>query len=64
MDDCDLLIFLASFRICSESETPRCNGELELPLVPTPLVATVNCLVKCSLNDLLALVHLSKPVEW
>ena len=45
----DLLIFLAVFKICSGSETPKCKGELGLLLVPTPLVATMNYLVKCSL---------------
>ena len=54
-DDCDFLIFLASFRIFSRSETPKCNGKVGLPLVPTPLVATMNCLVKCSLDDLMVL---------
>ena len=40
-DDSDLLIFLVVFSICSGSETPSYRGELCLPLVPTPLVATV-----------------------
>ena len=40
-DDYDFLIFLASFNILSSSETPRCNGEVGLALVPAFLVATV-----------------------
>ena len=62
-EDYDLLIFLSSFRVFSGFETPRCNSELGIPLVPTPLVATMNSLVKWSLKNLLALVHLSKLVE-
>ena len=41
-DDCDFLIFLASFKIFSGSETPRCNGEVGLILVPTIIVATMD----------------------
>ena len=49
--DWDLLSFLAVFKICLGSETPECNGEVGLLLVPTPLEATVTTLVKNSLKS-------------
>ena len=41
-EDCDLCIFLASFKICSGSGIPGCKGEVGFLLVPTLLVATVD----------------------
>ena len=53
-------IFLAIFIVCFGSKTPSCTGELDILLVPTPLVSTVKYLVKCSL---LKFVGLSPPLK-
>ena len=56
-EDCDFWIFLASFKIYSGFETPKCNGEVGFPLVPIFLVAIVDTAsLKSSLKDLLILL--------